>query len=439
MRDILEQVKTFLPNKLRAYLVGGCVRDLLLKIKPKDIDVEVFGVNVNDLERILQPHGKVSVRGKSFGIVNLISPDGREYDFSLPRRDNKYGVGHKNFRIEVDPSMSIKEAAIRRDYTINAMSIDIWTGNLIDPFDGQKDLLEKTLRHISKAFSEDPLRVLRGFQFIGRYDLDSTDETIELCKDLNKEFHSLSKERIWSEFEKWAKKSIVPSKGLNFLVKTGWISHFPEIDALIGCPQDSEWHPEGDVFEHTCQVVDQAARSNIVVLLAALCHDLGKPETTDFVDGRIRSKGHCQAGIEKSKTFLKRIACPDNIINQVKPLVAEHLSHLQPVSRRAIRRLIVRLGDASIDDLISLIGADHAGRGSASSLLPKSTIEMKAIVDEIGDEVKPLVMGRHLIELGMKPGPHFGPILKAAFEAQLDELFETVADGIEFLKNEKII
>lgn len=439
MRDILEQVKTLLPNEIRAYLVGGCVRDLLLETKPKDIDVEVFGVNVNDLERILTPHGKVSVRGKSFGIVNLISPDGKEFDFSLPRRDNKYGVGHKNFRVEVDSSMSIEEAAIRRDFTINAMSIDIWTGNLIDPFDGQKDLSEKNLRHISDAFSEDPLRVLRGFQFAGRFELDTSDETAKLCKDLSREFYSLSKERIWGEFEKWANKSVVPSKGLDFLIKTGWISHFPEIDALVGCPQDPEWHPEGDVFNHTCQVVDQAAKSNIVVLLAALCHDLGKPETTEFVDGRIRSLGHCQAGIEKSKSFLKRIGCPDNIINQVKPLVAEHLTHLQPVTRKAIRRLIVRLGKASIEDLVSLIGADHAGRGSASSSLPKAVIEMKEMADEIGEEIKPIVMGRHLINLGMKPGSHFGPILKSAFEAQLDGLFETVNDGIEFLKNEKLI
>jgi tRNA nucleotidyltransferase (CCA-adding enzyme) len=434
MKDIIEQVKTLLPNKIRAYLVGGCIRDFLLKSKPKDIDVEVFGVNVNELEEILAPHGKVTVRGKSFGIINLISPNGKEYDFSLPRRDNKCGVGHKDFRIEVDSSMSIKEAASRRDFTINCMSIDIWTGNLFDPFDGQKDLTNGILRHIGPSFKDDPLRVIRGFQFCGRYNLTATTETVELCNNLKEEFTTLPVERIWMEWEKWAAKSIKPSTGLRFLKSCGWISHFPELDSLTGCPQDPEWHPEGDVFEHTCQVVDHAARSNIVVLLAALCHDLGKSETTAFSDGHIRSIGHCQAGVEKSKSFLKRIGCPDNIISQVKPLVAEHLAHLQPVTYRTIRRLIVRLGNASIEDLISLIGADHAGRGTASSSLPKSAIEMKEIADEIGEEIKPIIMGRHLIDLGMKPGPHFGPILKSVFEAQLDGKFETVEDGIEYLK-----
>ncbi len=434
-----KKIQSLLPKGVRAYLVGGCVRDLLLGIIPKDFDVEVFDITIDELETLLSPHGKVSTVGKSFGIVKLTTSNGEDFDFSLPRRDSKFGVGHKEFRIETDSTMSIEEAAFRRDFTINSMSINIWTGELVDPFDGRKDLKSKILRHTSNAFGEDPLRVLRGFQFAGRYGLDISHETSLLCDEISDEFHTLPKERIWMEFEKWATKSLIPSKGLEFLIKSNWIQHFPEIQSLIDCPQDPGWHPEGDVFIHTCQVVDQAARGGLIVVLASLCHDLGKPETTAIIDDKIRTPGHAQAGIEKTRSFLKTIGCPHNIIGQVESLVNEHLVHLQNISLRSVKRLIVRLGNASVEDLVSLIGADHAGRGSASSRLPMSAIEIKDIAEGIGEEIKPILMGRHLIKLGMKPGPEFGPILKAAFEAQLDNVFETVEDGIEFLKKEGLI
>jgi len=436
---IINKVKPLLPKGVRAYLVGGCVRDLILGITPKDFDIEVFGISIDELEELLTPHGKVSTVGKSFGVVKLTTSDGEDFDFSLPRRDSKCGVGHKGFRVETDPTMTIEEAAFRRDFTINSMSIDIRSEKLLDPFDGRKDLESKVLRHTSDAFAEDPLRVLRGFQFAGRFDLKVSNKTSILCKELSSEFHTLLKERIWIEFEKWATKSMVPSKGLKFLVTTNWIKHFPEIQSLVGCPQDSEWHPEGDVFTHTCQVVDQAAYGGVIVMLASLCHDFGKPETTTIIDGRIRSPGHCQTGIEKSRSFLKRIGCPHRIIPQIESLVSEHLVHIQPINKRTVKRLILRLGSASIEDLISLIGADHAGRGSVSSSLPMSAIEIKDTAEDIGNEIQPILMGRHLIELGMKPGPEFGPILKTAFEAQLDGVFETVEDGIEFLKDERLI
>lgn len=437
--NILKKVQDILPKGIRAYLVGGCVRDLLLGFKPKDIDVEVFGININELEDILSIHGKISTVGKSFGVVKLITFDGEEFDFSLPRRDSKCGVGHKDFRIEIDSTLSIEEAASRRDFTINSLSIDVWTGNLIDPFNGRYDLESKILRHTSDAFKDDPLRVLRGFQFTGRYELKTANETLILCNELVDEFHTLPKDRIWVEFEKWATKSLIPSKGLEFLVKSGWIIHFPEIHSLIECPQDPEWHPEGDVFNHTCQVVDQTVYGGVIVTLAGLCHDLGKPETTNLIEGRLRTLGHCRAGIEKTRTFLKRIGCPYWIISQVERLVDEHLVHLQTVNTRTVKRLIVRLGNASVEDLVSLIGADHAGRGSASSSLPESAIAIKDIAEEIGETIQPILMGRHLIELGIEPGPHFGPILKIAFEAQLDGEFETVNDGIEFLKSNKSV
>jgi len=435
----LEQIRCLLPRGIKAYLVGGCVRDTLLGLTPKDIDIEVFDISVDELENILSKHGKVSTVGKSFGIIKLTTYKD-EFDFSLPRRDSKCGIGHKGFRVEIDSSLSIEEAASRRDFTINAMSIDIWSETLIDPFNGQNDLKSKILRHTSSSsFGEDPLRVLRGFQFSGRFNLDATKETINICKELFDEFTSLPKERIWSEFEKWATKSMVPSKGLKFLVDTNWIKHFPELNDIIGCPQDPEWHPEGDVFEHTCHVVDKTVGGNLVLTLAGLCHDLGKPETTKFIDGRLRSPGHTKPSSIKARSFLESIGCPNGIINQVENLVNEHMVHLQKVNTRTIKRLILRLGDASIEDLVSLIGADHNGRGSASTSWPESVIQIKDLAEEIGERISPIIMGRHLIDLGLNPGPHFGQILKSAFEAQLDGLFNSVEEGIEFLKKSGII
>ncbi|MFW9872259.1 MAG: CCA tRNA nucleotidyltransferase [Candidatus Thorarchaeota archaeon] len=436
--EVIKLVQSILPKGIEAYIVGGYVRDSILGKKSKDVDVEVFGININELEEILSKHGKTKPVGTKFGTIKLIH-EGKEFDFSLPRKDSKIGVGHKEFRIETIPSLSIYEAAERRDYTINAMSINIWTQELIDPFGGKLDLKSRILRHISGKFSDDPLRVLRGFQFSGRYNLSVTEETSDLCRKLKSEFYALSVERIWMEFEKWASKSIVPSKGLEFLVKTRWIELFPEIEELIGCEQDPAWHPEGDVFSHTCQVLDKAAMGGLPVVLGALCHDLGKPETTELIEGRIRTKGHANIGMEKTRSLLKRFGCPHYLILQVENLVKEHLTHLQEVNKKTTRRLIIRLGDASVEDLVSLIGADHAGRGTGSVRLPDSAIKLYDLAQDIGNEIKPILMGRHLIELGLEPGPQFGPILKTAFEAQLDDLFTTIEEGINYLKQKKII
>jgi tRNA nucleotidyltransferase (CCA-adding enzyme) len=426
-------LKEILKDKI-AFFVGGCVRDSIIGVESKDIDVEVFDISIDELVDILTPHGKVSTVGKSFGVVKLTTPDGQDFDFSLPRRDSKCGVGHKGFKVVPDSTLTIEEAAARRDFTMNAMSIDVHTGKLVDPFGGESDFKAGILRHTSPAFAEDPLRVLRGFQFCGKFNLSAAPETINFCKQLKDEFHTLPKERVWVEWEKWATKSTKPSAGLRFLKECGWLDHFPEVSALIECEQNPEWHPEGDVFEHTCQVIDAAAGKGLTVVMAALCHDLGKPETT-FTDdsGTIRSPGHCQSGVPVSEKFLNRIGAPKALIKKILPLVAEHLVHLQPPTKKTVRRLIVRLGDATVSELIELITADHAGRGSASGQCPPAAEKIKCLADEIGNEVQPIVMGRHLIDRGLKPGPHFKELLSRAFEAQLDGKFNNPTDGIRFL------
>ena len=275
--------------------MGGCVRDWLLGLEPKDFDIEVAGVDFETLHRVLAPFGATDVVGRSFGVIKLRLTGG-EYDFSLPRRESKSGAGHRGFAVSPDPGLSDADAAARRDFTINAIAYDPRTGQLIDPHGGQADLQARRLRHTSGAFVEDPLRVLRAFQLAARFDLTLAPETAALCRSIRDTFSELPVERVWGEWEKWGAKSIRPSRGLAVLEETGWLVHFPEVAALQGTPQEPEWHPEGDVFVHTRHCVDALAsledwqkadhRRRCLLMLAVLAHDFGKPGTTSRAERR---------------------------------------------------------------------------------------------------------------------------------------------------------
>jgi tRNA nucleotidyltransferase (CCA-adding enzyme) len=253
LRAMLEAVRRI----GRPRLVGGGVRDWLLGITPKDFDIEAGGVDFESLHRVLAPFGSTDVVGRSFGVLKVRSrTSGAEYDFSLPRRESKTGAGHRGFAVEPDPTLSDAGAAARRDFTVNAIALDPFTGALIDPYDGQRDLRAKVLRHTSTAFVEDPLRVLRAFQLAARFDFTLAPETAALSRSIAATYPELAVERVWGEWEKWATKAIRPSRGLSVLAETGWLAHFPEVSALAGTPQEPEWHPEGDVFAHTQHCLD---------------------------------------------------------------------------------------------------------------------------------------------------------------------------------------
>ena len=434
----------------RAYVVGGAVRDHLLGIEPKDFDVEVYGLQVEAIEAAVESAGfEVDACGRAFGVLKVKH---EEIDISIPRRDNKVSKGHKGFVVEGDPTMSPKEAAYRRDYSMNSVAWSPYTGQLVDPYNGLADIESRTLRHTSESFSEDPLRVLRGMQFAARFDLDVAPETIEVCKGLD--MGELHRERIREEWLKLILKGRKPSKGLKFLRDTGWIRFFPEIEALIGVEQDPEWHPEGDVFEHTCQSLDASVAitqhlddyEKTVVRFAVLCHDFGKPETTEFVDGRIRSRGHEPAGAAPTRTFLERLFRSDNqkrdpqLIEDVIPLVKEHLApsmfYDQQVSHSAVRRLAKRVSRIDLLCLVSL--SDRNGRGALTAGSEKEAwlMEQAAAVAAVDSKPKPILQGRDLIANGMKPGPGFKQLLDAAYEAQLDGIFSDVESGIEWLKQQ---
>jgi tRNA nucleotidyltransferase (CCA-adding enzyme) len=453
MPDELAAIVSGTPELRRAYLVGGCVRDWLLGRANKDFDLEVFGVTYEQLERGLARWGRTDLVGRSFGVVKLTTRTGQTFDFSIPRRDSKVGPGHKGFAISFDPDITTQEAAARRDFTINALMFDPRRGEVLDFFGGQEDLRNRRLRHTSAAFSEDPLRVLRGMQFAARFDLRAAGETVELCRGIKGGYGELAVERVREEWFKWAEKSVKPSRGLEFLAQTEWVEHFPEVHALRGTRQDPEWHPEGDVFTHTGHCLDalvqlpgwQAAEaeSRIVLSLAVLAHDFAKPQTTreEMKDGqwRIVSPGHEEAGGPLAEQFLERIQAPNAIRARVAPLVKNHLAHLQTLSDRAVRRLARRLEPATIQELLLVITADQCGRPPKPPVVSDSVLDLQARAAALQVQRRapvPILTGRHLMELGLRPGKEFGVILEAAFDAQLEGKFADVAGARQWLAAE---
>ncbi len=424
----------------RACVVGGAVRDGLLGIPVKDADIEVFGLSADDLRTILRRDYFVVEVGSSYGVFKL---RGIEIDVSLPRREAKSGVGHKAFTVEGDPDMSLAEAALRRDFSINALYYDIEKDDVLDPLGGLPDLDRRLLRHCGPRFGEDPLRVLRAMQFIARFDLAVAPETLAICRAMTME--NLPAERLYEEWHKLIVKGVKLSRGLAFLNDCGWIDYFPELKALVGCPQDKQWHPEGDAWVHTLFCMDAFAELRVgddyedtVVGLATLCHDLGKPLTT-FTDeeGRIRANGHDAAGEAPTLAFLSRITRQKQMIADVLALVKTHMQpamlHKNHAGLSAVRRLAMKV---RIDRLVRLARADMRGtpptphdEAPCDWLLEKAR---ELAVQQ--DAPKPLVQGRHLIAMGLKPGGNFSPILRQAFEAQLEGEFSDLDGGLAWTK-----
>jgi len=427
----------------KPWLVGGCVRDLLLGIKPKDFDIEVYGLKSEQLETVLAPLGKTAHVGKHFGVIKLWLK-GMELDIALPRTEHKIADGHRGFSVESNPDMKPETATLRRDFTINAMMFNPLDNTLLDFHGGQDDLSNKMLRHVSPAFIEDPLRPLRAVQFAARFQLQLDKETAELCHLLLAEVETLPESRIWGEWQKWS-HAPYPSHGLQVLQDSGWLSVYPELAALAGCAQDSRWHPEGDVWIHTLQVCDMAAviadRNKLTIqsrehlLFAALCHDLGKPSCT-FADEskNLRSPGHCDAGVKLSEQFLRQISAPKSMAQFVLPLVREHMAHMHgKPTARAIRRLAHRLAPSNIEFWEMLIEADASGRLPAPASRPAlSWLHEADRLNHHQNKPEKILTGEILVGLGVPPGPAMGVAIRQAYEAQLDGKFDGKESAIRW-------
>jgi len=445
-----------------SYLVGGSVRDLVLGRDIKDLDIEVHKLSLEQLEKCLKKFGAVKLVGKKFGVLRLIKFD---IDWSLPRKDTK---GRKP-KVEIDPEMSIEQACRRRDLTMNAMAIDM---NLfaekfdqiyekassdknfklqdyvpiIDPFSGLESLKNKVLSSVdNEKFLEDPLRFFRVMQFIGRFEMMPDDNLTNLCKNMSlKDLQTalpLAKERIFEEIKKLLLKSKSPSLGFRWLKDLSRLKEiFPELNALIGVAQREDYHPEGDVFEHAMQSLDAAATLNkyesdeekFWIMLAALCHDLGKPQTTDE---QLHCYDHSKAGVPIAKSFLKRFVLNKEIVDFVCKLVLYHVRaadlFVDKAGPKAYKRLAAKLApQVTMRQLALLTLADICGRNPKGpeplkpSSLHQKTYEMflkkvKEAEVEKGAE-KPVLLGRHLLDI-MEPGPRLGKLLEKAYQIQIDE------------------
>ena len=501
----------------RALVVGGWVRDHLLGVRSKDVDIEVFGLEVERLEALLAGFGAVHAIGRAFGVLRV---GGIDIDFSLPRRDSKRGPGHRGFDVEPDPTLDFAEAARRRDLTVNSIGIDPLTGEVLDPHGGRRDLERRVLRATDPAhFPEDPLRGLRAAQLAARLEMAPDEELVALCRTLD--LSELSGERVFDELRKLLLRAARPSIGFKVLEDTGQLRFFPELDALRGVPQDPEWHPEGDVWVHTLMVLDMAAtlrsdgtepgehdpdpstrppaadaspdpgthnadgathasdnaarslddatgvdgatspvrdgahsrgsalnaggryravydgahsrgsasREDLALMLGALCHDLGKPATTERVDGRIRSHRHDVAGVAPTRALLRRMRAPGALVDRVTALVEHHLAPALFVksgaTAKGYRRLARKLERAGvgIELLVRVARADHLGRTTVDALAGRFEAGDAFLAAARAHSVehaapRDAVLGRHLVARGMEPGPGFAPILERCREIQ---------------------
>jgi tRNA nucleotidyltransferase (CCA-adding enzyme) len=431
----------------RAFLVGGLVRDRLMGASEpaRDLDVEVYGIEGAALRALLEKLGPVKTVGEAFAVYKI-----GDVDVSIPRRDSKTGEGHKGFTVTGDPSMTIEEAARRRDFTINAILRDPLTEEVLDPFRGVDDLKARRLRAVDPStFVEDSLRVLRGMQFAARFEFSIDPATVTLCRTIS--LKDLPAERIWGEFEKLLLRARRPSIGLAAALDLGVIDQlFPDLKALVGCPQEPSWHPEGDVWVHTLQAVDLAAGMvgdlgkprQLAVVLGTLCHDLGKPPTTKVIDGRIRSLEHEEEGGAPTERVLDVLNVHTldgyDVRKQVLALVGNHLKpgHFSKERDRigdaAFRRLALK---CELDLLYRVAKADALGRRAPGAKEPQCEgqdwfIERARSLGVQKEGPKPLLLGRHLLEMGLQPGPRIGQITEAVYQLQLDGSVKTLEDAL---------
>jgi len=432
----------------RALIVGGWVRDLLRGHPSKDVDIEVFGIPQERVPALLAPLGRVEPVGQSFPVYKVIRPGTRDgaIDVALPRRESKRGRGHKGFEVLGDPLMSIEDAARRRDFTVNAIAWDPLTDVFEDPFAGRTDIERRLLRAVdASTFGDDSLRVLRAVQFAARFEFSLHDDTAALCRRIP--LDDLPSERIWGELEKLLLQAERPSIGFALALDLGVVEQLlPELKPLLGCEQEPEWHPEGDVWTHTLMVIDKARELNgdldrprlIAVMLGAVCHDLGKPATTAVIDGRIRSIDHEQAGVEPTLRLLDRLNLHTidgyDVREQVIGLVANHLkpgmfAKAGNVGDGAFRRLSQKV---DMELLARVARADCLGRaGGFDCSAMDWFLERARALGVEHQPPPPLLLGRHLLELGLTPGPRVGEVLKLVYEKQLDGEIRTQEQAIE--------
>jgi len=437
------------------YVVGGGVRDVLVGKPSKDIDIEVHGVPIDKLGQLMVKHGGETKQvGKQFGVFKV-----GNVDVSLPRTETKTGTKHTDFDVQAHTELPLKQAARRRDFTMNALMYDVKNHKIIDFFGGHDDIVAKKIKHVDDdTFIEDPLRVYRAAQFAGRFGFSIDESTIKLARSMD--LSDLPKERVFEEMSKLLLKSPKPSVGLQALDDMGVLDQqMSELKQLQSTHQRGDYHAEGDVFEHTKMVVDEAAKisknfkrgkDRQIIMLAALCHDLGKPATTDEKGSAF---GHSKAGLEPTKQLLNKFTDDKEIIDIVLSLVEHHLIPLQyhrdKTGDNSFRKLINKHGTNFLHLLSAVSEADNAGRlhrqddGKVIKPTNEANEWFRAAINRIGTEegitsegtLKPLVTGKDLLDLGFVQGKRIGEVLQDIQRRQEAGELTDKKEAVEYIQN----
>ncbi|UCD16922.1 MAG: HDIG domain-containing protein [Candidatus Zixiibacteriota bacterium] len=371
MCKISDQVVAAILTRGQIYEVGGAVRDSLLHraVQPEDRDYLVCGIPYQELSRMLKDFGKVDLVGRSFGVIKFTQyrdNDRYTFDIALPRQEYSTGAGHREFEVSFDSNISIEEDLGRRDFTINAMALSLENQVLIDPHGGQMDLKKKQIRMVSlQAFPEDPLRMLRAVQFAARYEFAIEPETYAALKQHADLIRTVSPERIAVELNKLLVLAEKPSLGLRLMHESGLLREiFPELVETVGVDQPGGYH-KYDVFEHSILTVDSAP-PRLLVRLAALFHDITKPQTKCLTEDGATFYGHEKTGARVTQEIMKRLRYSADMIRDVTTLVDRHM-FTTAVTGKGMRRLIRRVGQSLIFDLLDLRRADVMAQGKGGS------------------------------------------------------------------------
>ncbi|MGN0734313.1 MAG: CCA tRNA nucleotidyltransferase [Anaerovoracaceae bacterium] len=425
MSTIAEKIAYMVSEKGgRTFYVGGFVRDKIMGIENKDVDIEVHGIMPDELLDILTEVGEPLSYGRSFGIYSLSEYD---IDIAMPRKERATGKGHRDFEVSVDPFIGTEAAARRRDFTMNSIMEDVLTEEIVDHFGGMHDLEKGIIRHIDpETFVEDPLRVFRAAQFASRFGFKVAYETMELCRAMD--LSALSRERVEDELKKALLKGSRPSVFFEVLRSAGGLDiWFPELKALIGLEQDPKFHPEGDVWTHTMEVLDRAAayRSEVEkpypFMLLALTHDFGKAITTEKINGRIHSYDHEIKGLPLIEEFLRRITGNTETIRYVLNMVPLHMKPNVVAASKSAVKVTNRMFDKATapGDLIyfamsdkPVMSGDNPFTGDPDFLFERYDIYKETMA-------KPYVTGRDLVEAGLEPGDYFADVLAYAHKLRL--------------------
>ena len=427
-------------------IVGGFVRDYLLGIPSKDFDIEAYGLS----------YAQIRV-GQAFGVLKV----GRDVDVALPRRESKNGLGHKGFNVEWSSNISPREAFARRDFTVNAIGMRR-DGSFCDPFNGIDDLKHKRLRATSAAFKDDPLRVLRGMQFAARFGFTTEPQTLQYCREVLPEFNTLSQERVYEEWKKWALKGQYPEYGLMFLRDSGWTHAFPELCALTN-GNENAWRQT----IRSCQEMANLVRERrfnfsdderTYLMFSALTYAFDAPTPSESEKIATRRLRRNAKNISAARLFFEKMKAPTRVLEVVGKLAEEETPLFSHPNERLIRRLAHRLQPGNIKlwallhaalkyancehdeneaNILSLAKTDDQ---TARISRPQIREQMEVWIDEaakrrlLESAPEPLVKGRDIVSMGISPGPQMGNILAKAFEAQLDGLFSTTKDGVSFIK-----